>query len=168
MQQPAGHLTILVGFYHQLRLAFQLLSHEVPFRLVFNKRFILRFVSSYLWFYYNFVQVCRDLHDAVPPLDHERGERLLSPMVMCGPHGLRFNHPVELRLPHCASMTPDGWSFALKSSDAGQTTAQQVLFFSKLIRQLTIFKNRQKLINLSRNGKICNWVIKLAKILYQC
>ena len=40
-------------------------------------------------------------------------------MVMCGPHGLRFNHPVELRLPHCASMTPDGWSFALKSSDAG-------------------------------------------------
>ena len=74
------------------------------------------------------VQVCRDLHDAVPPLDHERGERLLSPMVMCGPHGLRFNHPVELRLPHCASMTPDGWSFALKSSDAGQTTAQQVLF----------------------------------------
>ncbi|TRY83428.1 hypothetical protein DNTS_030895 [Danionella cerebrum] len=26
--------------------------------------------------------------------------------------------PVELRLPHCASMTPDGWSFALKSSDS--------------------------------------------------
>ena len=45
---------------------------------------------------------------------------------MCGPHGLRFNHPVELRLPHCASMTPDGWSFALKSSDAGKTSSQQV------------------------------------------
>jgi len=72
-----------------------------------------------------YFKVCRDLHDAVPPLDHERGERLLSPMVMCGPHGLRFNHPVELRLPHCASMTPDGWSFALKSSDAGKTAAQQ-------------------------------------------
>ena len=71
-------------------------------------------------------QVCRDLHDAVPPLDHERGERLLSPMVMCGPHGLRFNHPVELRLPHCASMTPDGWSFALKSSDAGKQANHQV------------------------------------------
>lgn len=72
-----------------------------------------------------YFKVCRDLHDAVPPLDHERGERLLSPMVMCGPHGLRFNHPVELRLPHCASMTPDGWSFALKSSDAGKTSSQQ-------------------------------------------
>lgn len=37
---------------------------------------------------------------------------------MCGPHGLKFLKPVELRLPHCASMTPDGWSFALKSSDS--------------------------------------------------
>ena len=36
---------------------------------------------------------------------------------MCGPHGTQFLKPVELRLPHCASMTPDGWSFALKSSD---------------------------------------------------
>ncbi|KAG7261049.1 hypothetical protein CRUP_007186 [Coryphaenoides rupestris] len=33
---------------------------------------------------------------------------LLSPLVMCGPHGLKFQKPVELRLPHCASMTPDG------------------------------------------------------------
>lgn len=45
------------------------------------------------------------------------GETLLSPLVMCGPHGTEFLKPVELRLPHCASMTPDGWSFALKSSD---------------------------------------------------
>ena len=29
------------------------------------------------------------------------GETLLSPLVMCGPHGLQFEHPVELRLPHC-------------------------------------------------------------------
>jgi len=35
---------------------------------------------------------------------------------MCGPHGLKFNQPVELRLPHCASLNPDSWSFALKSS----------------------------------------------------
>ena len=46
------------------------------------------------------------------------GETLLSPLVMCGPHGLKFNHPVELRLPHCASVNPDSWSFALKSSDS--------------------------------------------------
>ena len=45
------------------------------------------------------------------------GETLLSPLVMCGPHGTRFLKPVELRLPHSASMTPEGWSFALKSSD---------------------------------------------------
>lgn len=37
---------------------------------------------------------------------------------MCGPHGLKFNQPVELRLPHCASVNPDSWSFALKSSDS--------------------------------------------------
>lgn len=41
---------------------------------------------------------------------------------MCGPHGLKFLKPVELRLPHCASMTPDGWSFALKSSDSSAGT----------------------------------------------
>ena len=45
-----------------------------------------------------------------------------SPLVMCGPHGLKFLKPVELRLPHCASMTPDGWSFALKSSDSSSGT----------------------------------------------
>ena len=45
------------------------------------------------------------------------GETLLSPTVMCGPHGLRFNIPIELRLPHCAIVNPESWSFALKSSD---------------------------------------------------
>ena len=46
------------------------------------------------------------------------GETLLSPLVMCGPHGLKFLQPVELRLPHCASVNPNSWSFALKSSDS--------------------------------------------------
>lgn len=46
------------------------------------------------------------------------GETLLSPLVMCGPHGLKFLQAVELRLPHCASVNPDSWSFALKSSDS--------------------------------------------------
>jgi hypothetical protein len=36
---------------------------------------------------------------------------------MCGPHGTKFLKPVELRLPHSASMTPEGWSFALNSSN---------------------------------------------------
>ncbi|XP_029697798.1 tight junction protein ZO-1 isoform X7 [Takifugu rubripes] len=64
-----------------------------------------------------YFKVCRD-NNILPPLDKEKGETLLSPLVMCGPHGLKFLKPVELRLPHCASMTPDGWSFALKSSDS--------------------------------------------------
>ena len=52
------------------------------------------------------------------------GETLLSPLVMCGPHGLHFNLPVELKLPHAASVSPNTWSFALKSSDtpSGQPT----------------------------------------------
>jgi len=37
---------------------------------------------------------------------------------MCGPHGLKFLQPVELQLPHCASVNPESWSFALKSSDS--------------------------------------------------
>ena len=57
------------------------------------------------------------------------GETLLSPLVMCSPHGLKFQKPVELRLPHCASMTPDGWSFALKSSDSSSGTLSLSLAF---------------------------------------
>ncbi|XP_076812481.1 tight junction protein ZO-1-like isoform X3 [Clavelina lepadiformis] len=66
-----------------------------------------------------YFKVCRD-NTALPPLDKDKGETLLSPLVMCGPHGLQFDHPVELRLPHCASMTSDGWSFALKTSNPGE------------------------------------------------
>lgn len=50
-------------------------------------------------------------------LTSETGETLLSPLVMCGPHGLKFSRAVELRLPHAASVSPNTWSFALKSSD---------------------------------------------------
>ncbi|CAG2104772.1 unnamed protein product, partial [Medioppia subpectinata] len=63
-----------------------------------------------------YFKVCQDMKLA-PPLDSEKGETLMSPIVMCGPHGLRFEVPVELRLPHCASVNPEGWAFALKSSD---------------------------------------------------
>ncbi|XP_048581341.1 tight junction protein ZO-1 isoform X4 [Nematostella vectensis] len=63
-----------------------------------------------------YFKVCKE-NNIMPPLDTEKGETLLSPLVMCGPHGTKFLKSVELRLPHCAAMTPDGWSFALKSSD---------------------------------------------------
>lgn len=50
-------------------------------------------------------------------LDKDKGETLLSPLVMCGPHGLKFQLPVELRLPHNASDNSDSWNFSLKSSN---------------------------------------------------
>ena len=118
-------LTFLVVFYRQLKLVSQSSFHEEQFHQGFNKKFTSRYSQLTKASLSVHIQVCRELHEGVPPLDEERGERLLSPMVMCGPHGLRFNHPVELRLPHCASMTPDGWSFALKSSD-NDNAANQV------------------------------------------
>ncbi len=57
------------------------------------------------------------------------GETLLSPLVMCGPHGLKFLQPVELRLPHCASVNPESWSFALKSSDSPGGPDKSKIFF---------------------------------------
>lgn len=36
---------------------------------------------------------------------------------MCGPRGLHFNVPVELRLPHCIDVDAS-WSVALKSKNA--------------------------------------------------
>nr|QRF78291.1 ZO1 [Terebratalia transversa] len=71
-----------------------------------------------------YFKVCQD-NSILPPLDREKGETLLSPLVMCGPHGLTFQQPVELRLPHCASVNPDSWSFALKSSDNPSGTKGQ-------------------------------------------
>ena len=43
------------------------------------------------------------------------GESVLSPMVECGPKGLEFQNPVELRIPHKA--TP-AHRLALKATDS--------------------------------------------------
>ncbi|XP_034234792.1 tight junction protein ZO-1-like isoform X3 [Thrips palmi] len=71
-----------------------------------------------------YFKVCRDSGGSlVPPLDKERGETLLSPLVMCGPNGLKFNVPVELRLPHTAAPSKDNsWGVALKSTEVGNKT----------------------------------------------
>lgn len=68
--------------------------------------------------------MCKQDNSLVPSLDKEKGEQLLSPLVMCGPQGLKFQLPVELRLPHVASDNPDSWKFSLKS--ANDTTATSV------------------------------------------
>ncbi|KAG1660238.1 Tight junction protein ZO-1 [Nymphon striatum] len=64
-----------------------------------------------------YFKVCQD-GSMVPPLDTDKGETLLSPLVMCGPHGLTFNKPVELRLPHIPELNSESWSLALKSTEA--------------------------------------------------
>jgi tight junction protein 1 len=72
------------------------------------------------------IQVCRDSQMA-PPLDPSKGETLLSPLVMCGPQGLRFEKSVELRLPHSASgVNSEQWSFALKSASGAEAEWKQV------------------------------------------
>ncbi|XP_051898410.1 tight junction protein ZO-1 isoform X2 [Pristis pectinata] len=77
-------------------------SVETGVSIIIPKGAISEGVEQEIYF-----KVCRD-NSILPPLDKEKGETLLSPLVMCGPHGLKFLKPVELRLPHCASMTPDG------------------------------------------------------------
>jgi len=63
-----------------------------------------------------YFKVCQD-NKYIPPLDSDGGETLLSPLVMCGPHGLSFKKPIELRLPHKGN-SGDGMTFSLKSSDS--------------------------------------------------
>uniref|UniRef100_A0A158P6K2 PDZ domain-containing protein n=1 Tax=Angiostrongylus cantonensis TaxID=6313 RepID=A0A158P6K2_ANGCA len=66
-----------------------------------------------------YVKVCRDGDS--PPIDKSKGETLLSPLVMCGPQGLNFLTPCELRLPHCGPVEQDGqWSFSLKAGEGGE------------------------------------------------
>ncbi|KAI1724788.1 ZU5 domain-containing protein [Ditylenchus destructor] len=53
-----------------------------------------------------FVKVCRE-NQQNPPLDTEKQESLMSPLVMCGPQGVSFQVPVELKLPHNSTKASD-------------------------------------------------------------
>ncbi|CAJ0944549.1 unnamed protein product, partial [Mesorhabditis belari] len=68
-----------------------------------------------------YVRVCQE-GSVLPPIDPSRGETLLSPLVICGPQGLQFNKPAELRLPHNGSVSTDQWQFSLKTGDGGRWT----------------------------------------------
>lgn len=70
-----------------------------------------------------FVKVCKENPDQQkPPLDPAKKETVLSSLI-CGPKGLKFNVPVELRLPHVvvganvgeSGILDDVTSFVLKS-----------------------------------------------------
>ncbi|CAD6184962.1 unnamed protein product [Caenorhabditis auriculariae] len=69
-----------------------------------------------------YVKVCREGDS--PPIDKSKGETLLSPLVMCGPQGLKFLKQCELRLPHTGGNStenePSQWSFSLKAGEGGQ------------------------------------------------
>lgn len=67
-----------------------------------------------------YVKVCRE--GSSPPIDKSKGETLLSPLVMCGPQGLKFLKDCELRLPHTGNGAggDDQWSFSLKAGDGEQ------------------------------------------------
>ncbi|GAU92615.1 hypothetical protein RvY_04671 [Ramazzottius varieornatus] len=58
-----------------------------------------------------YFKVCRE-DNILSTLDREKGERLLSPCVLCGPSGLTFLKPLELKLPHSANSSPSTGSFS--------------------------------------------------------
>lgn len=45
---------------------------------------------------------------------------MLSPLLMCGPQGLKFSKPVELLLPYTAGggLNSGQWSFAVKTASS--------------------------------------------------
>lgn len=59
------------------------------------------------------------------------GETLLSPLVMCGPQGLKFATPVELRLPHRAAADDNDWALALQAGSP--TKWQKVVLDQQLV-----------------------------------
>ncbi|ULU14377.1 hypothetical protein L3Y34_016709 [Caenorhabditis briggsae] len=68
-----------------------------------------------------YVKVCREGDSS--PIDRSKGETLLSPLVMCGPQGLKFEKQCELRMPHTGPISADSdgqWSFSLKTGEGGE------------------------------------------------
>ena len=62
--------------------------------------------------------MCQDGSN-IPTINTKQGERILSPIVMCGPHGVQFLKPVELILPHSAGT--DAQQLALMLHGANQS-----------------------------------------------
>lgn len=56
-----------------------------------------------------FFQVCQNNSH----LEKSHQQQLLSPIVICGPPGIRFNKPIELTLPHHAGKNAQQLSLML-------------------------------------------------------
>ena len=59
----------------------------------------------------------------------DQPEDFLSPTVMCGPHGLKFQKPVELTLPHSGSLAQNGWEDRKNSNYDGNTATIMIDHF---------------------------------------
>ena len=65
-----------------------------------------------------YVEVCEEGPHNLP---RSNKEALMSPLVVCGPQGLKFQVPVELRLPHkFTAGDPMGKNIVLKSGHGSQ------------------------------------------------
>ena len=51
-------------------------------------------------------------------VDSSKHERLVSPLVVCGPRGTVFQRPVELRMPHSANLEQEQWALSLRCTDS--------------------------------------------------
>ncbi|XP_067941687.1 tight junction protein ZO-3-like isoform X2 [Watersipora subatra] len=70
-----------------------------------------------------YFKVSKQDDSLVSALDKDAGEQLVSPLVVCGPQGLKFQLPVELRLPCPAAPESNNVMFKLKSSNDGAAEA---------------------------------------------
>lgn len=64
-----------------------------------------------------YFKVCHDENTLPTPANPMSGEKLMSPMVMCGPHGLKFDVPIELRLPHRPERDPQEMNLTASQPD---------------------------------------------------
>ncbi|CAF3701534.1 unnamed protein product [Rotaria socialis] len=68
-----------------------------------------------------FFHVCQDGSN-IRKFNAKQGERLLSPIVMCGPHGVQFLKPVELILPHFGGTDAQQLSLMLHGANQNGST----------------------------------------------
>ena len=64
----------------------------------------------------------------------KQGERLLSPIVMCGPHGVQFLKPVELILPHSAGKDAQELAMMLHGAHQSKFIFEQNIDFFLLFQ----------------------------------
>ena len=95
-----------------------------------------------------YFQVCQDGSN-IPTFNAKQGERLLSPIVRCGPQGTQFLKPVELILPHCAGTDAQELALMLHGTHQSKLILKEekvgIFFFHfslKMVQQIINMINR--------------------------